>query len=222
MNCYSDFLNKRHLHNEYAANISVHWIAYENFAWSKCNVFQELYSMISYWMHICVCVCLCVYYIYLGAILLNAPHGTLPIRVLAPTTAILPATMVLSTHPAHPSQHAHLQGPQLGMVSMPSRNTQHIAAQNSLSGKSPFRIVPIPSINRTLPEEIPNVSERFYLKDIHTYIVEWVHYLSIIILCPFNLNIYDYMCAYMHTYSAFPHYSKAMYYIHIFQRKKLF
>jgi len=28
----------------------------------------------------------------------------------------------------------------------------------SLPSKSPFRIIPIPSINRTLPEEVPNVS----------------------------------------------------------------
>lgn len=61
----------------------------------------------------------------------------MPFQVLAPS--LLP--MVLSAH-THPTA--------VGL------NTQLLGGGAS---KSPFRIVPIPSINRTQPEEVPDVSK---------------------------------------------------------------
>ena len=89
----------------------------------------------------------------IGTILLNSSHAGVPVRVVAPTAAIFPATMVFSTH--HTQENPHPQvGVAGGGLGMTSTLGEYIP---SLSSKSPFRIVPIPSINRTQPEELPNV-----------------------------------------------------------------
>ena len=74
----------------------------------------------------------------------------MPIQVLTP--ALVPTAMVLSSHPPHTPLPAQLgMGMRLGGGPL-------LGGCGILSGKSPFRIVPIPSINRTQPEELPNVS----------------------------------------------------------------
>ena len=74
---------------------------------------------------------------HIGTILFNT-HPSIPFQVLTPT--LLPM-MLSSTHPCS----------SLGI------NNQLLERGSSSLGKSPFRIVPIPSINRTQPEELPNV-----------------------------------------------------------------
>ena len=70
-----------------------------------------------------------------GAIFFDAHHRpSVPFQVLS--TPLLPVVFSASTHPT------------MGL------NQQLLAGSN----KSPFRIVPIPSINRTQPEELPSVS----------------------------------------------------------------
>ena len=71
------------------------------------------------------------------AIIFNSQSSHVPFRVLS-STPLLP--MVLSTPPQHHHHHHH----------------HHLLSQPT---KSPFRIIPIPSINKTQPEELPNVSQ---------------------------------------------------------------
>ena len=71
----------------------------------------------------------------------------MPFQVLA-STSLLP--MMLSAHTHHPSATMGLNTQLLGGGAA--------AAGGGGASKSPFRIVPIPSINRTKPEELPDVS----------------------------------------------------------------